>query len=259
VTTLSVRDIAAQHLARSGDLSINGDVFGYLHRDDDGLLFGALDDDAVLPFVGTAAVPTKRSLKRHLETVSGPSIDVVLFLVGHEPGFTGVVTPAQAAKMQYAVQVARDIWQQRDFGIRRLEWGTITPDQAGNRTDISSIFEALLLTIEFSGRPGAIDLFAVQTMGDMVGRSPKNGPCSKDSLFAMSGCVLELAEDPQFTGIGVAHEIGHYLGLGHESDENNVMHGPTVIFGKCNTGPQMVELTSAQAVIMKSHCMVVQV
>lgn len=30
--------------------------------------------------------------------------------------------------MQYAVQLARDIWQQRSFGIRRPEWGTITPE-----------------------------------------------------------------------------------------------------------------------------------
>ncbi len=258
MTTLSVRDIAAQHLAKSGDLSVNGDVFGYIHRDDSGRLFGTLDDVAVLPFAGTAAIPTKRSLKRHLETVSGASVDVVLFLVGHEPDFTGVVSRAEATKMQYAVQVARDIWEQRDFGIRRLEWGTISPQQAGNLTDISTIFEALLLTIEFSGRPGAIDLFIVQTMGSLVGRSPKNGPCSKDSLVAMSGTVLELAEDPQFTGIGVAHELGHYLGLGHESDETNVMHGPTSIFGKCNTGPRMVNLTSAQATEMKEHCMVVQ-
>lgn len=258
MTTLSVRDIAAQNLGVSGDLSVNADVFGYPYRDNSGRLFGTLDEDAVLPFGGTVDAPTKRSLKRHLQTVSGPSIDVVIFLVGHRPDFSGVVSREEATKLQYAVQVARAIWQQRDFGIRRVEWGTISPELAGDLPNIQNIFEAVLLTIEFSGRSGAIDLFAVQTMGEAVGRSPKNGPCSKDSPVTMSGCLLELTEDPQFTGVGVAHEMGHYLGLGHESDENNMMHGPTSVFGKCNTGPQMIELTSAQADDMKDHCMVVQ-
>jgi hypothetical protein len=58
--------------------------------------------------------------------------------------------------------------------------------------------------------------------------------------------------------VGIAHELGHYLGLGHESDQNNMMHGPTTILGKCNCGPQMVELTSAQADTMNSHCMALQ-
>jgi hypothetical protein len=260
VTTLSVRDIAARHLDRTGDLSITTDVFGYRYRDDSGRVFGALDGvDDVLPGDGSAEQPTRRSLKQLLEMVSGPSVDVVVFLVDHEPDFTGAVTPAQAAKTQFALQVARDIWAQRGFGIRRVEWGYLTPEQAGGRTHITSIFEAVALTIDFSGRPGAMDLFIVQTMGALAGRSPKNGPCNKDILLGMTGCVLELAGTARFTGIGIAHEFGHYLGLGHESNEENVMHGPTAIFGKCDTGPQMVQLTSAQAAEMKEHCMVLQV
>jgi hypothetical protein len=260
VTTLSVRDIAARNLDKTGDLSITTDVYGYQYRDDNGRVFGALaGDDDVLPRNGTADQPTKRSLKSHLETITGPSVDVVVFLVDHVPGFSsGAVSLADAVKTQFAVQVARDIWAQRGFGIRRLEWGHLTPDQAGGRTNITTIFEAVGLTMQFSGRPDAMDLFMVQTMGALVGRSPKNGPCNKDTFLNMSGCLLELAQEARFTGVGIAHELGHYLGLGHESDQNNMMHGPTTILGKCNCGPQMVELTSAQADTMKSHCMALQ-
>jgi hypothetical protein len=35
-------------------------------------------------------------------------------------------------------------------------------------------------------------------------------------------------------------------------------HGPTTIFGKCNCGAHLVELTSARADTMKSHCMALQ-
>ena len=259
MTTLRVRDIAARHLNRTGDLSITTDVFGYRYRDDSGRVFGALDGvDDVLPGDGTAEQPTRRSLRQLLEMVSGPSVDVVVFLVDHEPDFTGAVTPAQAAKTQFALQVARDIWAQRGFGIRRVEWGYLTPEQAGGRTHITSIFEAVAADDRFqraAGRDGSIHRADHGRTGRPVTqeRTVQQGhPAGHDRMRAGAG------RDPRFTGIGIAHEFGHYLGLGHESDEQNVMHGPTAIFGKCDTGPEMVQLTSAQAAEMKEHCMVLQ-
>jgi hypothetical protein len=256
MATLSVRDVATRHLGKTGDVSIDADVYGYIHRDLESRLFGALDVGDVLPGSGTADAPTRRSLRRHLETVSGRSVDFVVFLVGHEPDFSGVVTRSQVAKLQYALQVARDLYAQVDLGIRRVEWGHIPPSLAGNYADIGSVVEAVALTAVFTGRAGAIDLFFVQTMNVLVGRSPSPGGCDKNDLIAFTGIVLEATGTAQFAGITVAREAGHYLGLGHEPDETNLMCGPQLFQERCDPSTRMTEITSDQGARMKTHCMV---
>jgi hypothetical protein len=259
MTTLSLRDIAARDLGKAGEVSVNTDVFGYPYRDAQSRLFGELDSDDVLLAPGAATSPTARSLRRHLETVSGTSIDLVIFLVGHEPDFSGVVTKDQVVKLQFGLQMARDVYAQIGLGIRRVEWGYITPEQAGKHTDITSIIESTELTAEFSGRPGAIDIFAVQTMGAKAGRSPINGTCNKSSLSTRSGVVMELAQEPRFTGIVIAHEVGHYLGLSHVTDPADLMCGPVPFHKRCDPSINQTNITSSQAATMKEHCMIIWV
>jgi hypothetical protein len=255
MTTLSVRDIAARHLDKTGDLSINADMYGYIHRDPSSRLFGDLESSDVLPGDGTPLAQTRRSLRRHLETISGKSVDFVLVLVGHEPDFSGVVSRSEAAKLQYALQVARDLYAQVDLGIRRVEWERIPLEDAGGHTNITTFLESHTLTQIFSGRPGALDVFIVQTMGGKAGRSTQNGPCDKGPREWMSGCVVELAGTPQFTGIVIGHEVGHYLGLGHVGDEDNLMCGP-VLFERCDPSTDMTLLTTDQGDNMKDHCLI---
>lgn len=159
-------------------------------------------------------------------------------------------------KAQYALQLARDLYAQVDLGIRRVEWGRIPIDETNGFADVTSLPEAVALTIRFSGRPGAIDVFLIQTMGKNAGRAPLGGPCSKDSLVNMSGCVIELAGSPRFRGIAIGHEIGHYLGLGHETASTNIMCGPVIFRERCDLSLNMTNITTAQAAGMKDHCMV---
>jgi hypothetical protein len=258
--TLSVRDIARHRFGATGDLSINADLYGYIHRDSEARLFGRLEDTDVLPGSGTASAPTTRSLGRHLETSLGKSVDLVIFLVGHEPDFSGVVNLDDVTKIQYAIQVARDLYAQVDLSIRRIEWDRISVEDAGGLVDITSVLGAVRLTKKENGREGAIDIFWVQTIGRRAGRAPKDGPCEKHDPglpTTMNGCVIELDEDRQFTGIAIAHEVGHYLGLGHKSDEANVMCGPVLFRERCETSIAMTEITADQAEEMIRHCMVV--
>ena len=66
------------------------------------------------------------------------------------------------------------------------------------------------------------------------------------------------ASDPEAQELAIlAHETGHYLGLGHVTDQHNVMHGPH-LFGEVNPTSAMVNLTEDQVEEMTQHCMVVQ-
>ncbi|MFC7450659.1 hypothetical protein [Rhodococcus daqingensis] len=96
MTTLSVRDIASTCLGKSGDLSVDTDVYGYIFRNTDGSVFGTLVPTDTLPGSGQ---PTARSLKRHLETISAEAIDLFVFLVGHEDDFSGTATESNVTEM----------------------------------------------------------------------------------------------------------------------------------------------------------------
>ena len=77
---LSVRNVALESLGVAGAMSINRDVYGYIFRGTDGSLFGTLQPGDILPGSGTA---TRRSLRRHLQTISGQATDLVPIFVGH--------------------------------------------------------------------------------------------------------------------------------------------------------------------------------
>ena len=54
----------------------------------------------------------------------------------------------------------------------------------------------------------------------------------------------------------VAHEMGHYLGLGSGPNINNVMGSDTDGDGIDTIGNQSTNITNSQASTMRSHCSV---
>jgi hypothetical protein len=217
-------------------------------------MFGQLASNDTLPGTGTA---TNRSLLRHLQTINGSAFDMVPILVNHENDFSGRFSLDDATKVQYAIQVARDIYAQQDLGIRGLNWQRIPQADADGYTFIRDQAEAADLTDDWSGPPGGIDVFFVQNIGDAAGWSNLNGPCNKNSIFGMTGAVLEVSGARLFTGVVLAHEVGHYLGLGTGPSPTNVMgvdiNPPDGIdeISSNSTG-----LTAAQGTTMRSHCSV---
>ncbi|HEX2296759.1 MAG TPA: hypothetical protein VHN37_15810 [Actinomycetota bacterium] len=251
MAALRLREIAEDCLGVSGEISVNTDVYGYRYRDTDGSLFGTLQGDDTLPFSGQ---PTARSLKRHLETISGWATNLVVILVGHEPDFSGAVSRDDVTKIQYAIQVMRDLYEQVDFGIRRLNWQRIPAADAGNYVNITDGDEAEDLTDDWSGPGGGIDVFFVQTVGRGEGWSNTWGPCDKDSKDGRTGAVVSLAGRRRFTGILTAHEVGHYLGLGHTNSEANLMGDDSDGNGIGSIDNNSTALSELEGVTMRGHC-----
>jgi hypothetical protein len=147
-----------------------------------------------------------------------------------------------------AVGTTRTIYASVGLTLLRVQWYNITTAQARGREIIDSDGEASALTDEWTVPNNAIDVFFVRSyLSATIGISPVFGPCDKNAK-GMDGVVLELWGSD--TGLALAHELGHYLGLWHhDSEPSNLMY-PSV--------PNGGLLTSGQGWIVGAHCFVEQ-
>ncbi|MCP4231242.1 MAG: hypothetical protein GY771_13990, partial [bacterium] len=163
--TLSLKTVAANCLSITPSFSVISGIFGYK------LDYG---------------VPKRTiSLKRQLELIQGPSLDINLILVGPER-----FTEVELAETQYAVQFARDIYAKVDLGVRKINWQYIPMSEARRYMKINSSGEAEDLTDDWNGPKGALDVFVVRIMTHAFGAdgvSDVSGPCSKDHWYEMTG------------------------------------------------------------------------
>ena len=105
----SVRNTAATCLGKTGSLSVRRHVYGYIWGDMDRTL----------------------SLKNHLRLIKGDAFNLCVFLVGHEPDFSGEFTQADAQRMQAAIDVMRELYSQVNVGVRKIYWRYIPVAEAG--------------------------------------------------------------------------------------------------------------------------------
>lgn len=230
----SVRSVAASCLGVTGDFSLRRGVWGYI--------WGPMQRDL--------------SLLTHIQRIRGRSINLSLILVGHENDFSGEFSEADTQRMQAAVDRCREIYAQANLGIRRLFWSRIPVADANGYTVVDAD-EATDLTNDWSGDNNGIDVFFVTTVSDAGGWSNVDGPCDKDAdLKGRTGVVMELANSDDFTGILLAHEVGHYLGLSHANTITNMMGVDSNNDGIGELNSTSTNITNSQASTMRSGCFV---
>lgn len=230
--TASLRSVAASCLGVSGDFSVRRDVYGYI--------WGPMQRDL--------------SLLSHLNLIRGDAINLSLILVAHEPDFSGMFTRANTQRMQAAVDRTRELYAQVNLGVRRLYWQYI-PVADANGYSVVDGGEATDLTEDWSGDNDGIDVFWVTTVTDAGGWSNSDGPCDKDDK-GRTGVVLELQGSDDFTGILLAHEVGHYLHLVHANTITNLMGVDSNNDGIGELNSTSTNITNAQGNTMKGSCFV---
>jgi hypothetical protein len=170
-----------------------------------------------------------------------PGISVNLIRVGSDQ-----FTPADLTTINSAVTVLRNTYATIGLSVRRVEHFVITTAQANGRDVINSNSEAETLTDEWTVKNNAVDVFLVKSyVGSVAGLSPVGGPCDKDAK-GMDGTVVELVGST--TGLVLAHEVGHYLGLPHVTGNSSNLMFPSV--------PNGGTLTTSQGNTMKNHCFI---
>lgn len=235
MATLSLKTIASQCVGVSGNFSVIGGFFGYIY----------------------GHPQRQMSLKRQMELAKGKALNLSIIFVGHRPGFAGQVTQDDADRVQFGLQKMREIYGKVDLGIRKLYWSYITPEEAGSYTFINSSSEAYDLTSDFYGANDGLDVFWVPGMDPSDGWGPgSKGVCDKDDKDDWTGVVCELGLSAEFTGVLVAHEVGHYLGLRHGTDITNFMGVDSNNDGIGETTDTSTGITASQGNTMRGHCYV---
>jgi len=204
------------------------------------------DISIIQDFYGYTRVPTgnQLSLLTQARLLKGRHIHLNLIRVGTDPN--GWFSDADEQEIDAAVQVTRNTYATVNVGIGRVERHSIATADANGRQDIDSDDEAETLTNEWTIPNDALDVFFVLTYaGGTIGLSRVDGSCDKDAK-GMNGSVVAIEGMGNITGLVLAHEVGHYLGLGHIDDDSTNLLFPAV--------PNGGRLTVDQGNNMGDHC-----
>ena len=184
--------------------------------------------------------PGTLSLLTQMRLLQGRHVHMNFILVGSDQ-----YTNNDLSEIDQALLFTRDTYAQENLGVGRVEHYAISTADANNAEDINNDDEAVELTNDWTVPNDALDIFFVLTYATRtIGYSAVDGPCDKDAK-GMDGSVVAIESTPHTTGYVLAHEAGHYLGLNHSSNANNLMFG---------TVPNGGQLTSGQGSDIRDHC-----
>lgn len=153
------------------------------------------------------------------------------------------------------------------IGVVRVRYFAVPEADADGFGDLADHDEAEDLTNEWTVHNDGIDVFVVTTNWNSsdefshAGLSPVGGTCDKDDAKTMTGLVMGLQGLFLLTGNVLGHEVGHYLGLRHTIEVDDIDFDNLDDLPKSQWDNMMfpfslgsMRLLPAQGVVMQSHC-----
>lgn len=232
----SIRALASC-IGITGGFSVLGDFLGFAR--------------GRLPLDPTGAAVTV-SLKRQAQRLQGRHFHLNVIAVGSDQFTDGDYT-----EIDYSIFKLRNIYDQVSLGVGRVQHWIVTTADADGLDTPSSEDDLEDLTHDWSVPNDGLDMFVPHNVsvssngGSTLGLSPEDGPCDKGDKD-MNGSTVGLWGSEQ-TARSFAHEIGHYLGLGHENGKPNNLMCQT---SKASSIRNSIQLTSGQGNDVRDHCFV---
>jgi len=261
VTVRSVRAaMNCMGLGTSGDVSLMWNVFGFRQ--------------ARPPTDPVGGATVTMSLADTFADLSGRHVNLNMIAVGFD-GLSAADRDRYVNSVDWAAFRMRQIYDGAGIGVGRVQHYEIAVADARGYDDIGDTDEADDLHDEWGVPNNGIDAFFVRNIsaasggGGLLGRSPIDGDCEKDSKD--DGLLAGGANNTDSDSVArtFTHEVGHYLDLEHNHGDSC----PTAVSSRRNlmaqtrcvplvsgtTTPDVrnaVNLASSQGSTMRDHCMV---
>jgi hypothetical protein len=232
----SIRSLA-NCIGVSGDFTILGDFFGFWRR--------RLPPDPTGARVTVSLLSQARLLK-------GEHIHVNVVAVGSDS-----FTDAEDQQIDYSLYRIRNIYAAVGVGVGRARHYGVTAADAQGLDNVTTEAEMEEIAQTWRVDNDGIDVFIPFAMnvpsgpGVLLGLSPVPGPCEAKDDKGMNGSMVGLFGQEQ-TSRSFSHEVGHYLGLGHQnaSPKNLLCQSSSA-----SSIRDSVELRKSQGDDMKDHCL----
>ena len=261
MTVRSVRAaMSCMGLGASGDVSLMWNVFGFRQA------------RPPTDPVGGATVTV--SLADTFADLSGRHVNLNMIAVGYD-GLSAADRDRYVNSVDWAAFRMRQIYNGASIGVGRVQHFEIAVVDARGYDDVGDTDEADDLHDEWGVPNDGIDAFFVRNIsassggGGLLGRSPVDGDCEKDSKD--DGLLAGGANNTNADSVArtFTHEVGHYLDLEHNHGDSC----PAAVSSRMNLMAQTrcvplasgtstadvrnaVNLTSSQGSTMRDHCMV---